>query len=92
MVLTAMPCLDIPEENSSLLKIELTEHDKHDHQNDENHCSPFCTCSCCTYPILFEECIIQSTTIDFSQNHLYEYKSIYFSTPFFSIWQPPKIS
>jgi hypothetical protein len=46
LALTAIPCVDVPKDNS-VQKTELTYTTSDHHQSDTDHCSPFCTCQCC---------------------------------------------
>ncbi|MGE5429181.1 MAG: DUF6660 family protein [Methylococcaceae bacterium] len=46
LVLTAIPCPDVPEDHS-VQKIELSNTTSDHHHSDADHCSPFCTCQCC---------------------------------------------
>ena len=47
LVLSVNPCIDEPAD-SVLQKNDLTQStSNNNHQNDTNHCSPFCTCQCC---------------------------------------------
>jgi hypothetical protein len=49
LALTLNPCIDGPEGNDHVLqKSEYSQNQNtENHQNDTNHCSPFCTCQCC---------------------------------------------
>ena len=47
LALTLTPCVDKPTDNT-MQKLELTQStNTSTHQNDFDHCSPFCTCQCC---------------------------------------------
>jgi hypothetical protein len=46
VLLSGMPCVDVVKYNTSQ-KVELSQNTTNDHQNDIDHCSPFCTCQCC---------------------------------------------
>jgi hypothetical protein len=90
LVLTAIPCIDIPY-NNSLQKIELTTKTTDNHQNDIDDCSPFCTCQCCATPVVFQISIIDFKSFSFSKKIYSEYTSNYISSLNASIWQPPKL-
>ena len=89
--LNAMPCFDVPEDNA-LQKTELTQSANNHRHQDSDHCSPFCTCSCCVTPIICQNYIIELNNLAIHTKHITEYKSIYAPTLYSSIWQPPKIS
>jgi hypothetical protein len=47
LVLTVNPCIDGLKDNA-LQKSEISQStNNNNHQNDTDHCSPFCTCQCC---------------------------------------------
>lgn len=64
-----------------------------DHRHSEEHCTPFCSCSCCASSVSTRAI----SQIDVTQSMpLTRYYSIYHPSfspaPCFGIWQPPKIS
>lgn len=73
LVLTAIPCVDVPKENS-MNKYELTNTSSDQHENDTDHCSPFCTCDCCVSPIL-NNSTIHFTCTPITQKLITEYNS-----------------
>jgi hypothetical protein len=91
LTLTAIPCMDRPEcHEMQESTLEQTSDSEHHCEND--HCSPFCTCNCCTSPI-----VVQLAHLQLSVNTITQKQS----TPYFleqtpsmptSVWQPPKIS
>jgi len=90
LVLTAIPCIDIPQDNS-WQKIEQTQNTNNNHQNNRDNCSPFCPCNCCIPPIISQIYTLQFNDFPYSQEHFAEYKSSYFSNISLAIWQPPKL-
>ncbi|MCK9219149.1 MAG: hypothetical protein M0P47_03750 [Bacteroidales bacterium] len=46
ILLSGIPCVDVVR-HYSVQKVELSQKSANDHQEDVDHCSPFCTCSCC---------------------------------------------
>jgi hypothetical protein len=92
LVLTAMPCIDIPNERN-LQKTELSKdlQDNHQH-NDADGCSPFCTCNCCATSFIFEGYQPQYNCFA-SPEKQYSYSPCEeFTSPLANIWQPPKIA
>jgi len=89
MVLTAMPCTDNHAADSNSVSYELSEQ-YHNQANDLDLCSPFCFCHCCqtlSFPSFFDGLLsdIKVLTLNIP------FKESTFSSPFNSIWQPPKI-
>lgn len=91
LILTAIPCVDVPQDNA-MLKVELSQNAPHHQHNDVDQCSPFCVCSCCVSPIAHQVCSINFTCYSFSSIQLCKYLSADLSSTNTSIWQPPKIS
>jgi len=52
LALTAIPCIDL-QYNNDMHKTELAQKSTSG-QNDIDYCSPFCTCSCCASPIIYQ--------------------------------------
>ena len=91
LVLIALPCIDAPND-ISVHKLELNHSAADPHQNETAHCSPFCTCDCCCSPVLHTNTIIQISASTLAEHKYPGYISLFISTLFVSIWQPPKIS
>ena len=90
LVLTAIPCIDETQDNT-LHKIELSQNTTGNHQNDTDHCSPFCVCYCCISPIIYQAYTIRFNCFSFTQKHYPGYKTIYISSFYSSVWQPPEL-
>lgn len=90
LVLCAMPCADVPKDNT-LQKTELSKSTTGNQQSDFDYCSPFCTCNCCAVPIVFQVFIFEFNGFLYYQELLSEYKPSCSPSPCHSIWQPPKI-
>jgi hypothetical protein len=90
LVLTAIPCIDVPEDNT-LHPIEIGSTASHNHQNDIGHCSPFCTCNCCTSPIFYQAYTFQLNMFSLVQEYYSEHNSGRIFSLYTSIWQPPKL-
>ncbi len=88
LVLTAIPCIDEPND-ISLNKI--THSISGNQQTDIDHCSPFCTCDCCVSPIIYKSYMIQFNSYSLYQKQYSTYSSNYNLVHYASIWQPPQI-
>lgn len=87
-----MPCAD-KEQVGSFEKITAI-HNSTQHQ-DKDACSPLCICSCCgcqgfDYNSIYVYNLFSVKTI--IDKKVPEYKSIFTSNFFGSIWQPPQIN
>jgi len=89
--LTVLPCIDKPE-NTLMQKTVISGQHTSNPQLDADHCSPFCSCNCCSSPKIQQE-----AGIDFSIQaiflHVVPEKFLpIVSTPHSQIWQPPQFS
>ncbi|MDN3677677.1 hypothetical protein QWY90_10145 [Flavobacterium paronense] len=90
--LSCMPCAD-GEAFSTSKKVAISNQSTPHHDNDV--CSPMCVCSCCgcqgfSLNNTFSYSLISIKTI--IDNKVPEYKSVFASNFFGSIWQPPQIA
>ncbi|PJA07116.1 MAG: hypothetical protein COX70_08170 [Flavobacteriales bacterium CG_4_10_14_0_2_um_filter_32_8] len=93
-ILAVMPCSN---QNDCEYSIEeqsfgiATNHTEH--QNEAEHCSPFCMCACC-----IQSCNFTKQQINFAlifpiiSKKIIVYHSLLTSPFCYSIWQPPKLS
>jgi len=93
MALAMIPCHDIYNECNDKDQSEVTA--DHDHQTDENDfCSPFCTCSCCNTAISdlisFNGVNTSIAPILNETSTVSIYDFSYISSFDGKIWQPPK--
>lgn len=89
LALTVNPCIDVPHDNT-LQKSELTQSTNNDnHQNDTDHCSPFCTCQCCqtNFYVSNITSLAPSNELVISFN---KYSSSFKSIELFDFFIPPK--
>jgi hypothetical protein len=73
-------------------KVELGQNTNGCHQDNSDHCSPFCTCDCCISPIVYKETNFQFNVFSFAEENFIDYLFNYNSDLSYSIWQPPKLS
>jgi hypothetical protein len=91
-----LPCADIEVNSAIHSETEFaSNHDNHSHDKENDLCSPFCSCNCCSAQVLtyFPVTAINFTAITtIIKIQLPTYKSIFSSNFFGSIWQPPQIA
>ena len=85
-----IPCADAEQVSEEFIEYHQT-NDDHDHNSEEDFCSPLCVCNCCHTNITL------STYLSFFPDiqPIQEFNSFYLdhqSKIYFSIWQPPKIA
>lgn len=88
LVLTAIPCVDIPKDNS-VQKTELSNTTSDHHQSDADHCSPFCTCQCCQTNFYISN-IAVTFTAEITEISYNECSSSFESLELFDFLIPPK--
>ena len=97
LILSCLPCGDT--EDCKVLdngKKTFAQTNHHNHQEDSESCSPFCTCACCGSNIGFSfQCPVSITdTLPtfFPQRERIMVENDAFASNFHgNIWQPPKI-
>ncbi|TRX35207.1 hypothetical protein FNW52_12065 [Flavobacterium sp. ZT3R18] len=65
-----------------------------EHNQDNDACSPFCVCNCCSSQVFAFNSISTFSFIIIKkqvENRIPEYKSVLTSNFYGSIWQPPQI-
>jgi hypothetical protein len=90
LVLIAIPCVDRLFEGTS----HTTEHAGsagHNHENEEDHCSPFCDCNCCGTLVLSIETIVLPEAAAIPAKVVFWYPTKFISEPYRSIWLPPEL-
>jgi len=97
--LSVLPCNDKEEcdinvkvEQTSILKTNT--HDQHKHENE--HCPPFCTCSCCGAHSYHLQIAIdqfkKNKNFAIEKKQICTYAFIYSNEYSSKIWQPPRLS
>lgn len=97
LILSCLPCGDTHDckvlDNG---KETFAQIDHHDHREDTESCSPFCTCACCSSTVVFSFQYPVSIT-DYTSSFFPQCKRIIIENDAFAsniygnIWQPPKI-
>jgi hypothetical protein len=93
--LSAIPCVDVEIGSAGHSTVtHSSEKENHSHNKENDLCSPFCICNCCSNVTLT---YVPTITYDF-QNQFEEiktsnsfYTSAFHSNFYGSIWQPPQI-
>lgn len=92
LLLSFLPCADMEANDFSQTLVEKS---SSEHNQDYDACSPFCICNCCSSHVFAFDTTICSLDLDIIkktiENKIPEYKSIFASNFFGSIWQPPQI-
>ena len=85
-----VPCSDatVMEDNTSYESVEKT---AGHHQNEVDGCSPFCSCTCCSFPTVAQSLFHITFYSPFSPLVFNEYSQGDFIEISLPIWQPPKI-
>ncbi len=95
LILSVLPCTDVEECNyPSQTPISITTQHQ-DHKHEKEHCSPFCTCACCStsFSISYLNAFQISAKLVFNTSISYPLFNENIKSNFFgNIWQPPKIS
>lgn len=86
-----MPCMDgICEPNEGIeLSVSIDEHDHENESGHADHCSPFCTCSCCHSNFLSTGGNLE-LPIEFPEKDAVPRVAEPLSSFLDRIWQPPK--
>lgn len=88
LVLIAIPCVDVQIASSG----SATQSEQHHHENEGDHCSPFCTCSCCATAVIFMDFAVQLSSFSLVEKQYSFYCAGFYDGPEVNIWQPPKIA
>ena len=89
LVLTVIPCVDVPEDHA-VQKIELSNTTSDHHHSDADHCSPFCTCHCCQASFNITDVSVTFSTeiVEINYN---ESPSMFQDFELFDFLIPPKV-
>ncbi|MCK9613279.1 MAG: hypothetical protein M0R16_10340 [Bacteroidales bacterium] len=86
--LSAAPCIDDMKDGSPQ-KIETSHNGNNNHQNETDHCSPFCTCQCCQSTFYVSD-FIAVFQREYFETIYFEYSSSFLSIDLCDILIPPK--
>lgn len=92
--LSVYPCSD-SDECENAVKTEVSKNDNHKHNQETEHCTPFCTCSHCPASAFYQQLAavsFEKESVTFEQSPTNHYTSIFAEEISLAIWQPPKIS
>ncbi|MEI6061465.1 MAG: DUF6660 family protein [Bacteroidota bacterium] len=92
LIFTVIPCVDVMQDNAPG-RTEVS-HQKQDnnHKSDADHCSPFCTCNCCSTSVIVQEYQLRLSYFPFTQKQYINTSCDQSSDTHAPIWQPPKIA
>ncbi len=91
MVLTALPCIDKPEDQT-MQKTAISAKTSNGFQQDIDLCSPFCTCNCCSSPKIQQEVVTEFSCSRVIPVHYAENSPSFVSAPPAVVWQPPRFN
>jgi len=91
LILTILPCIDI-HSDKHIGETEYLQKAAADTHEPVDLCSPFCTCNCCATPAISSYHYCDLSKLSISEQDYSEYKPVYISILYSSIWQPPKLS
>lgn len=92
LTLSIMPCAD----NNSLVsegkvKSELSKSPQQHSDTEQDHCSPFCTCSCCSSFSINHFFAVVTVTSNYESNTTSSFLPSDLTGIAFPIWQPPQL-
>jgi len=89
LVLTVNPCID-GLMNNGKHKSEISQSaDNSNYPNEEDHCSPFCTCQCCQSNFFVTDISTSSAVAELEIRYI-EYSPKFQSLNLFDFYNPPK--
>ena len=89
IALTVYPCIDEPAGNI-FQKNELTQSSNStNHQNESDHCSPFCTCQCCQTNFYISNIISLDSSTGFEISYT-KFSRTFLNVELFDFFIPPK--
>ncbi len=98
VALSSIPCADMEVSSAAHKAVEISSsHDEksHNHDKENDLCSPFCSCNCCGSQIVtyFKTPTIKIEIVSKTiKTKLPTYTSKFASNFYGSIWQPPQIA
>jgi len=94
LAISVLPCGDKKDcKNNATDQISLEISDHSEHEEDTEHCSPFCLCACCGTSYTNHSWSNVPDGFDLICNQAFLcYKSSLISEVFFSVWQPPNLN
>ena len=83
-------CADAEQVSEEFIEYHQT-NDDHDHNSEEDFCSPLCVCNCCRTNIAITQLFSFVPELNVKKEFV-DFCRVQQSGPVFSIWQPPKIA
>jgi hypothetical protein len=91
LFLTALPCIDKPD-NNFVQKTVISAQHTGNHLQEVDHCSPFCTCNCCSSPKIQQDLVIDFFCKVVMLHYFADPSLQINSMPLAPIWQPPQLA
>ncbi|HET9569905.1 MAG TPA: DUF6660 family protein [Bacteroidales bacterium] len=89
LFLTALPCADVPVKDHSH-DVSTSQHSTN--HEDDDQCSPFCTCNCCSTAIICQIHAVDFQITSLVREHRTTYPTLFVTQRSGDIWQPPQLS
>ncbi|MDP4268639.1 MAG: hypothetical protein Q8909_00785 [Bacteroidota bacterium] len=90
LALTIYPCIDKPGDNV-LCKTSITKASSDNHNNSDDNCTPFCTCTHSAPLMINHYHYFDFKPVIMVQKCIVAYTASYISSHYNSFWQPPKL-
>lgn len=98
LALSLMPCSDVHEmnalESAEFASLAANEHSDCPHETGNDHCSPFCICSCCGQIIALAKAFkwhFKPVLTEFEEKSTFHYVFDWQSGHLNTIFRPPKV-
>jgi hypothetical protein len=89
LALSANPCIDKPKDNTTQNSEISQSTNNNNHQNDTDHCSPFCTCQCCQTNFYVSNITSLAPSNELGISYI-DYSQSFQSLELFDFYIPPK--
>ncbi|MFN8287985.1 MAG: DUF6660 family protein [Chitinophagales bacterium] len=89
--ISALPCRDACNSHEHKAPVTFQQASEH-HEQENDQCSPFCYCACCSSTVITPAISHYIFTEVFSVSAILPVKDSKIAEQAFAIWQPPKLS
>jgi len=89
LLLTSLPCAEMKDMNHAQNAPVSQRSSNHDNCGE---CSPFCTCNCCSTPMVCKIDLVDFEVSTIVRKHETNYPALFVTQRSGDIWQPPQLS